>query len=252
MEGVSLLYRLAKHRIPSFKEYVVHWMRGALVYEELWALTDVSLRIGRGESVGIVGRNGAGKSTLLKVVSRVLEPTRGRLTVQGSVVPMLQIGAGFDHELTGLENIYLNALLLGHTRAEIDAVRELIIEFSGLADFIHVPLRNYSSGMLARLGFAVATAWVPDLVIIDEVLDVGDAAFVRRTRDRMRQIREAGTTVLFVSHSPEAILRTCDRCVWLDKGVVRGDGPAKPILNEYMAATAPEPPGAMASITNNQ
>ena len=239
MEAVSLLYRLAKHRIPSFKEYVVHWMRGALVYEELWALTEVSLRIGRGESVGIVGRNGAGKSTLLKVVSRVLEPTRGRLTLQGSVVPMLQIGAGFDHELTGLENIYLNALLLGHTRAEIDAVRERIIEFSGLADFIHVPLRNYSSGMLARLGFSVATAWVADLVIIDEVLDVGDAAFVRRTRDRMREIREAGATVLFVSHSPEAILRTCDRCVWLDKGVVRGDGPAKPILAEYMAATAP-------------
>ena len=239
MEAVSLLYRLAKHRIPSFKEYVVHWMRGALVYEELWALTEVSLRIGRGESVGIVGRNGAGKSTLLKVVSRVLEPTRGRLTLQGSVVPMLQIGAGFDHELTGLENIYLNALLLGHTRAEIDAVRERIIEFSGLADFIHVPLRNYSSGMLARLGFSVATAWVADLVIIDEVLDVGDAAFVRRTRDRMREIREAGTTVLFVSHSPEAILRTCDRCVWLDKGVVRGDGPAKSILAEYMAATAP-------------
>ena len=239
MEAVSLLYRLAKHRIPSFKEYVVHWMRGALVYEELWALTEVSLRIGRGESVGIVGRNGAGKSTLLKVVSRVLEPTRGRLTLQGSVVPMLQIGAGFDHELTGLENIYLNALLLGHTRAEIDAVRERIIDFSGLADFIHAPLRNYSSGMLARLGFAVATAWVADLVIIDEVLDVGDAAFVRRTRDRMREIREAGATVLFVSHSPEAILRTCDRCVWLDKGVVRGDGPAKPILAEYMAATAP-------------
>jgi ABC-type polysaccharide/polyol phosphate transport system ATPase subunit len=239
LEAVSLLYRLAKHRIPSFKEYVVHWMRGALVYEELWALTDVSLRIGRGESIGIIGRNGAGKSTLLKVVSRVLEPTRGRLTLHGSVVPMLQIGAGFDHELTGLENIYLNALLLGHTRAEIDAVRERIIEFSGLADFIHVPLRNYSSGMLARLGFSVATAWVPDIVLIDEVLDVGDAAFVRRTRDRMREIREAGTTVIFVSHSPEAILRTCERCVWLDRGVVRGDGPAKPVMAEYMAATAP-------------
>ena len=247
LESVSLLYRLAKHRIPSFKEYVVHWMRGALVYEELWALTDVSLRIGRGESVGIIGRNGAGKSTLLKVVARVLEPTRGRVTLHGSVVPMLQIGAGFDHELTGLENIYLNALLLGHTRAEIDAVRDSVIEFSGLADFIHAPLRNYSSGMLARLGFAVATAWVPDIFIIDEVLAVGDAAFVHRTQDRMREIRAAGTSVLFVSHSPDTILKNCDRCVWLDKGVVRGDGPAKAILAEYMATTAPEPP-----ITTNQ
>ncbi len=242
LEAVSLLYRLAKHRIPSFKEYVVHWMRGALVYEELWALTDVSLRVGRGESIGIIGGNGAGKSTLLKVVAGVLAPTRGRLTVHGSVAPMLQIGAGFDHELTGLENIYLNALLLGHTRAEIDAVRDRIVEFSGLADFIHVPLRNYSSGMLARLGFAVATAWVPDIFIIDEVLAVGDAAFARRTQERMREIRAAGTTVLFVSHSPESILKTCDRCVWLDKGVVRGDGPARPILADYMAATAPEPP----------
>lgn len=237
LESVSLLYRLAKHRIPSFKEYVVHWMRGALVYEELWALTDVSMRIRRGESIGIIGSNGAGKSTLLKIVARVLEPTRGRVTLQGSVVPMLQLGAGFDHELTGLENIYLNAMLLGHTRVEIDAVRERIIEFSGLADFIQVPLRNYSSGMLARLGFSVATAWVPDIFIIDEVLAVGDAAFVRRTQDRMREIRAAGASVLFVSHSPESVLLNCDRCVWLDKGVVRGDGPAKAILTEYIAAT---------------
>jgi ABC-type polysaccharide/polyol phosphate transport system ATPase subunit len=255
LESVGLRYRLAKHRIPSFKEYAVHWMRGALVYEELWALTDVSLRIGRGESVGIIGRNGAGKSTLLKVMARVLEPTRGRITLNGSVVPLLQIGAGFDHELTGLENIYLNALLLGRTRVEIDAVRDRIIEFSGLADFIQVPLRNYSSGMLARLGFAVATAWVPDIVIIDEVLAVGDAAFLSRSRDRMREIREAGATVLIVSHSAEAILRTCDRCVWLDKGVLRGDGPAKPILAEYMATTAPEAPAApittKQSIANN-
>jgi ABC-type polysaccharide/polyol phosphate transport system ATPase subunit len=239
LESVGLRYRLAKHRIPSFKEYALHWMRGALVYEELWALTDVSVRIGRSESIGIIGRNGAGKTTLLKVIARVLEPTRGRMALNGSVVPLLQIGAGFDHELTGLENIYLNALLLGHTRAEIDAVRERIIEFSGLADFIQVPLRNYSSGMLARLGFSVATAWVPDIVIIDEVLGVGDAAFLRRSRDRMAEIRAAGSTVLIVSHSPEAILRSCDRCIWLDRGVVRGDGPAKPVMAEYMAATAP-------------
>jgi ABC-2 type transport system ATP-binding protein/lipopolysaccharide transport system ATP-binding protein len=234
LDHVSLRYRLAKHRIPSFKEYAVHWMRGALAYEELWALTEVSLRINRGESVGIIGRNGAGKSTLLKVISRVLEPTRGRLTLRGSVVPMLELGAGFDLELTGLENMYLNAMLLGRARADVDHVRDAIIEFSGLGDFIRAPIRNYSSGMLARLGFSVATAWVPDIFIVDEVLAVGDAAFLQRSKERMRQIRDAGSTLLLVSHSPDAILGNCERCVWLERGRVRGDGPAGVVLQEYL------------------
>ncbi len=235
LDTVSLRYRLAKHRIPSFKEYAVHWMRGALVYEELWALTDVSLRVGRGESVGVIGRNGAGKSTLLKVISRVLDPTRGRLALEGSVVPMLELGAGFDLELTGLENVYLNALLLGRSRAEVDAARDAIIEFTGLGDFIRAPIRNYSSGMLARLGFSVATAWVPDILVVDEVLGVGDAWFSQRSKARLRDIRAAGATLLLVSHSPEAILASCERCVWLDKGQVRRDGDAKTVLDEYLA-----------------
>ncbi len=209
-------------------------MRGALAYEELWALDDVSLRIGRGESVGIIGRNGAGKSTLLKIISRVLEPTRGRLTLGGTVVPMLELGAGFDLELTGLENVYLNALLLGRSRADVDKACPAIVEFSGLGDFIRAPIRNYSSGMLARLGFSVATAWVPDIFIVDEVLAVGDASFHQRSKDRMREIRSAGTTVLLVSHSPEAILASCDRCVWLERGNIKGDGPAAGVLQEYL------------------
>jgi ABC-2 type transport system ATP-binding protein/lipopolysaccharide transport system ATP-binding protein len=237
LEGVALRYRLARHRIPSFKEYAVHWLRGVLTYEELWALSDVSLRIHRGESVGIIGLNGAGKSTLLKVICRVLEPTRGRLSLSGSVVPMLELGAGFDVELTGLENIYLNALLLGRTRAEIDAQRDAIVAFSGLEPFIQVPLRNYSSGMLARLGFSVATAWVPDVFIVDEVLGVGDALFRQRSIDRMEAIRAAGATILLVSHSREAILGSCERCVWLEKGRVRADGPAPAVLADYLAAS---------------
>ena len=177
LEGVSLCYRLAKQRVPSLKEYAIHFLRGALSYEKLWALKEVDLTVRRGESLGIVGRNGAGKSTLLKVISRVLKPTRGTAVINGRLSPILELGSGFDYELTGLENVYLNALLLGHSRREIDAQVDEIVEFSGLGDFIRAPLRNYSSGMQARLGFAVATAWVPDVLILDEVLAVGDATF---------------------------------------------------------------------------
>ena len=233
LESVSLMYRLAKQRIPSFKEYAVHWLRGALVYEELWALKDVSLRIGRGESVGIIGHNGAGKSTLLKVVSRVFPPSRGRLTVRGQVVPILELGAGFDPELTGMENIQLNALLLGHTHGEINAAAPSIVVASGLGDFVRSPIRNYSSGMLARLGFSVATAWVPDILIVDEVLAVGDAAFQEQCRERMHEFRSLGTTMLLVSHDLEGLKVACDRCIWLEAGRVRADGPSATVIDEY-------------------
>src|ERR1700687_3160101 len=176
LRGVSLCYRLAKQRIHSFKDYAIHFMKGSLAYEQLWALRDVALTIHSGETVGIVGRNGAGKSTLLKVISRVLKPTTGDAMVRGSLSPILELGTGFDRELTGFENIYLNALLLGHSRREVaDAIDE-IVDFSGLGDFVRAPIRNYSTGMLARLGFAVATAWLPDIMILDEVLAVGDGS----------------------------------------------------------------------------
>jgi len=238
LRGVSLCYRLAKQRIPSFKEYAIHFMRGALSYEELWALRDVDLAVGRGESLGIVGRNGAGKSTLLKVISRVLKPTRGTCIVTGTVAPILELGTGFDFELTGLENIYLNGLLLGHTRREINAVRDEVVGFSELGDFIHAPVRNYSSGMTARLGFAIATAWMPDVLILDEVLAVGDAEFTRKCEERMQRFRNAGTTVLFVSHSPTAIREVCSRCIWLDSGRVRAAGKPDEVLDAYAGPTA--------------
>jgi ABC-type polysaccharide/polyol phosphate transport system ATPase subunit len=238
LEGVSLCYRLAKQRIPSLKEYAIHWMRGALAYEKLWALREISLTIHQGERVGIVGRNGAGKSTLLKVISRVLKPTQGTADIRGRLAPILELGTGFDHELTGLENIYLNALLLGRSRREIDEKIEAIVEFSGLGDFIRTPIRNYSSGMQARLGFSIATAWLPDILVLDEVLSVGDSSFNARCKERLSQFHDSGATVLMVSHNAQAVRENCSRCIWLDAGRMRADGPTADVLAQYSGADA--------------
>ena len=241
LEGVSLCYRLAKQRIPSLKEYAIHFLRGSLSYEKLWALRGIELTVKRGETLGIIGRNGAGKSTLLKVISRVLKPTEGKAVINGLLAAILELGSGFDYELTGLENIYLNALLLGHKRKEIDKKVEDIIDFSGLGDFIRSPLRNYSSGMQARLGFAVATAWVPDILILDEVLAVGDVTFTAKCEERLGRFHEAGSTVLLVSHSTKAITTNCTRCIWLDDGQIRADGPSEDVVNLYLREHGTEP-----------
>jgi len=238
LENVSMKYRLARQRQPSFKEYALHWVRGALVYEDLWALSDVSLRIGSGESIGIIGRNGAGKSTLLKLISRVLTPTAGRVEVHGRVVPVLDLGAGLDPELSGRENIFLNAMFLGRTRAEVAAACDSIVAASGLDEFIDSPLRNYSAGMSARLAFSVATAWVPDVLILDEVLAVGDAGFVAKCHQRLQEFRDQGTTVLIVSHSTNEIQASCRRAIWVDGGRVRADGPTEEVMAEYAAFVA--------------
>ncbi len=244
LDGVSLCYRLAKQRIPSIKDYTIHLLKGALSYEKLWALSDVSFSVRDGETVGIIGRNGAGKSTLLKVISGVLKPTTGKRDVRGVVVPILELGTGFDHELSGVENIYLNALLLGRKRKEIDAALDRIIEFSGLGDFVRAPIRNYSSGMVARLGFSIATAWLPNLLILDEVLAVGDAAFTRRCEERIAEFHQAGTTILLVSHSEAAIKKSCTRCLWLDAGRLRADGPTEQVLAAYSSdSNGTEPAG---------
>ena len=237
VQDVSLCYRLAKQRIPSLKEYAIHWMKGALTYEELWALRGVSLTLEPGDSLGIVGRNGAGKSTLLKVISRVIKPTRGSVSVHGTVAPILELGTGFDPELTGLENVYLNALLLGRTRREVHEKVDEIVEFSGLADFIRSPVRNYSTGMLARLGFSVATAWVPDVLILDEVLSVGDAEFQHKSAGRLEALRRSGDAILMVSHGLDAVTRLCHRVAWLDHGQLRAVGPPGEIVEEYRRAS---------------
>jgi len=241
LERVSLCYRLAKQRIPSLKEYAIHWMKGALSYEKLWALRQVDFTAHRGEIVGIVGRNGAGKSTLLKVISQVLKPTEGTATVRGRLAPILELGTGFDHELSGLENIYLNALLLGRSRREIDAQLDGIVDFSGLGDFVRAPIRNYSTGMLARLGFSIATAWFPDVLILDEVLSVGDASFTQKCVERLRRFHASGATVLMVSHNAQAIRDSCTRCLWLDAGQVRFDGDPAAALGHYSSEHGTEP-----------
>jgi ABC-type polysaccharide/polyol phosphate transport system ATPase subunit len=238
VQDVSLCYRLAKQRIPSLKEYAIHWMKGALTYEELWALRGVSLTLEPGDSLGIVGRNGAGKSTLLKVISRVIKPTRGSVSVHGTVAPILELGTGFDPELTGLENVYLNALLLGRTRREVHEKVDEIVEFSGLADFIRSPVRNYSTGMLARLGFSVATAWVPDVLILDEVLSVGDARFLRRCQRRLEEFRALGSTLLLVSHDVAAVQQSCAHAVWIEQGRVEASGPSAEVVERYLAFSA--------------
>jgi ABC-2 type transport system ATP-binding protein len=233
LAGVSLCYRLAKQRIRSFKEYAIHFMKGALSYEQLWALRGIDLAIHSGETVGIVGRNGAGKSTLLKVISQVLKPTAGSARIRGTLSPILELGTGFDRELTGFENIYLNALLLGRSRREVAEAIDGIVEFSGLGDFVRAPIRNYSSGMLARLGFSVATAWLPDIMVLDEVLAVGDAAFIEKCEERLRGFHQAGTTILVVSHSANEIRHNCARCLWLDAGRLLADGPTDEVLALY-------------------
>jgi ABC-2 type transport system ATP-binding protein len=243
LHGVSLRYRLGRQHLWSVKEYTVHWLTSGLVYQDLWALRDVSLIVEPGERVGIVGLNGAGKTTLLKVISGVLPPTSGRLDVRGQVAPLLELGTGFDADLTGAENIRLNALLLGHRRRDIDDRAASIAAFSGLGDFIGSPLRNYSSGMVARLAFAILTEWTPQILILDEFFAVGDAAFAARCEDRVRALCASGTTLLLVSHHAEAIADTCPRAVWLEAGHVRADGPSADVLRRYRSAYVPEPPG---------
>lgn len=246
LEEVSLCYRLAKQRVGSIKEYFIHLVKGALVYEQLWALRDVDLRIAHGEIVGIIGPNGAGKSTLAKVIAGVLQPQQGRRVVDGVIAPILELGTGFDFELTGYENIYLNALLLGRRRSEVERKVEGIVEFSGLGDFIHAPLRNYSTGMVARLGFSIATAWTPDVLILDEVLSVGDARFLARCQERIDKFRHLGTTILLISHSPQQILALCTRCVWIERGELRADAAPVEVLSRYAEAMETSPaPGAL-------
>ncbi|HUP23859.1 MAG TPA: ABC transporter ATP-binding protein, partial [Thermoanaerobaculia bacterium] len=233
LEEVALCYRLAKQRHSSIKDFAIHWMKGALTYEQFWALQGIDLTVRAGERLGIIGRNGAGKSSLLKVVSGVLKPTRGTVETRGQMAPILELGTGFDHELTGLENVYLNALLLGHSRREIEERVAGIVEFSELGDFIRSPIRTYSSGMLARLGFSIATAWVPDVLILDEVLAVGDAHFIVKSRQRLAELRDSGTALLLVSHDLKAVRETCDRCLWIDGGRIAAEGEVGPVVELY-------------------
>lgn len=233
---ISMRYLMTYDRIQSIKEYIVQMLRGKIKYEEFWALKNVSFEVERGEVVGIIGHNGAGKSTLLKVISGILKPTGGELEVHGNVVPMLELGSGFDHDLTGRENIFLNGSILGYSEKYLKEKYEQIVEFSELGKFIDVPIRNYSSGMLMRLAFSIATVVQPEILIVDEILAVGDAAFQEKSKTRMLELMGGGTTVLFVSHSLEQIREMCDRVIWLERGQIKAIGATKEICDAYEAS----------------
>ena len=200
---VSLCYRMSAERVSGMKEFLVQALQGKLQYKEFWALQDVDFSIEKGEVLGLVGANGAGKSTMLKVISGILKPTKGTVTVHGNIVPMLELGSGFDLELTGRENVFLNGAILGYSEDFLKEKYQEIVDFSELGEFIEMPLRNYSSGMITRLAFSIATVVKPDILIVDEILSVGDAAFQKKSKNRMMELMSGGTTVLLVSHSAD-------------------------------------------------
>lgn len=236
VDAVSLCYRMSFDRIMSIKEYLVQMIRGQLKYQEFWALKDVSFEVNKGEVLGIVGNNGAGKSTLLKVISGILKPTEGSVQVLGNVVPMLELGSGFDFDLTGRENIFLNGAILGYSEQFLNEKYDEIAAFSELGQFIDVPLRNYSSGMVMRLAFSIATVVNPDILIVDEILAVGDAAFQEKSKARMMELMTGGTTVLFVSHNFAQIREMCDRVLWLEHGHLKMIGIANDVCDAYERA----------------
>lgn len=234
LTGVTVRYWVPTEPISTLKEHVIRRIQGRkLVFRELLALDRVDLHLKRGESLGIIGRNGAGKSTLLKVVARVLQPTAGRVWIRGRVAPLITLGAGFHPELTGRENILLNGAILGFSSREMEHRMESIVDFCELAAFIDAPLRTYSSGMVVRLGFAIASDVDPDILIIDEVLSVGDEGFQQKCYDRMEKFRKRGVGILFVSHAVDDIRRVCDRLVWIDKGRIALSGPVEEVIQAY-------------------
>jgi ABC-type polysaccharide/polyol phosphate transport system ATPase subunit len=237
LENVTVQYRAPEEPIGTFKEFAIRLIQGRVRYKEFLALKQINLQVNRGEIFGVIGRNGAGKSTLFKVISRVLIPTSGRIWIKGRVSPLLGLGAGFHPELTGRENIYLNGTLLGHSHHDIENHMEDIIEFSELGNFINAPIRSYSSGMIARLGFAVATTWEPEILLLDEVLAVGDEAFRRKCQIRMEGFRNnSGTTILIVSHQMSTVQSMCDRVAWIEQGNIKCIGPANDVVQAYRQA----------------
>jgi ABC-2 type transport system ATP-binding protein len=236
VEDVSMMFNLSRQKEERLKEYVINLIKGKLFFDEFWALKNVSFEINKGESLGIIGVNGSGKSTLLKIISGIMKPTKGSVATYGTIAPLIEMGGGFDRDLTAKENIYLVGAMHGHSRTFIKKQFDSIIDFSELHDFVDVPLRNYSSGMISRLGFAIATLVNADILIADEVLSVGDMKFREKCEARIREMVGEGTTVLFVSHSMEQIQKICQKALWLDKGEMKMFGPAKEVCNAYRKA----------------
>lgn len=236
VDHVSMRFSTASEKVDSFKDYFIKTLKNQISYDEFWALKDVSFSVKRGDALALIGLNGSGKSTMLKVIAGVLKPTKGSVVVSGTVAPLIELGAGFDMDLTAEENVYLNGALLGYSHSEMEKHYSDIVEFSELHDFMNVPVKNFSSGMISRLGFAIATIGIPDILIVDEVLSVGDFRFQEKCQNRIKNMLNQGTTLLFVSHSINQVKELCNKIVWLDKGNVKMFGDAKEIAEIYSAS----------------
>ena len=243
VQNVSMHFNMSKEKINSLKEYFIKLVKKQLMYEDFIALDNVSLTVPRGDVVGIVGLNGSGKSTLLKVISGILKPSAGTVRVNGSIAPLIELGAGFDMELTARENIFLNGSVLGYSKKEMEGFFDEIVDFSEMQDFLDVPLKNYSSGMVARIGFAIATITKPDILIVDEILAVGDFQFQEKCERRIQSMMAGGTTVVIVSHAIEQIERLCKHVLWLSKGhsVMYGDVQAVCDAYKHSGSTPGQP-----------
>lgn len=233
VKDVSMHFNLMVERVDSIKEYLMKLVKGKLLYNDFVALSHVSFDVHKGEIVGLVGLNGAGKSTLLKIIAGVLKPTEGKVITRGTIAPLIEVGAGFDPELTARENVYLNGAILGHDRKFMDSKFDEIIDFAELRNFVDVPVKNFSSGMYARLGFAIATMVQPDILIVDEVLSVGDYKFQKKCEDRIQAMLDKGVTVVLVSHDINMIEKLCTKVVWLEHGHLKDIGPTAKVCKEY-------------------
>lgn len=233
IKNVTMKFHINADKMLSLKEYITRKIKGQIQYFDFTALKDISFNVRRGEILGLIGHNGAGKSTLLKLIARILRPTAGTIRVRGRVIPMLELGSGFDGDLTGRENIFMNGAILGYDEKFLKEQYEKILEFSGLGNFINVPIRNYSSGMLSRLAFSIASMVKPEILIIDEILSVGDVDFQAKSRARMVELMSGGTTVLFVTHNLKTVRELCNRVVWLERGKMKMMGETKEVCDAY-------------------
>ncbi len=236
VKNVTMRFNLAEEKTDTIKEYILKLLRGKLRFNEFFALKDVSFNIKRGDSVALIGVNGSGKSTMLKIIAGVMYPTKGSVTVNGSIAPLIELGAGFDMDLTARENIYLNGAVLGYDRDFMNQHFDEIMDFSELWNFVDVPVKNFSSGMIARLGFAIATIVKADILVVDEILAVGDFKFQQKCKERMAELMAGGTTLLFVSHSGEQVKELCEKAIWIDHGELKAYGPTEEVFMQYEEA----------------